>query len=159
NYLNEKSFNPGSISEGFDSFAKVVDGGYYIEAKIPFKAAVPASDPGIGFDLQINDAQATGGRQDISMWHDVTGDSYMHGSQWGVVTLQGKTMPGTGISLNETEFYLTEGEQIQVTATVTPHNATNKTVTWSSSDENIATVDADGIVTALGLGVATITAT
>ncbi|WP_206099013.1 sugar-binding protein [Paenibacillus nanensis] len=87
NYLNEQSFNPGSISTGFESFAKVVDGGYYIEAKIPFKAAVPAADHVIGFDLRINDANANGSRQDIVMWHDETGDSWMNGSQWGVVTL------------------------------------------------------------------------
>lgn len=90
NYLNESSFNPSSISAGFESFAKVVDGGYYIEAKIPFKASVPAADHVIGFDLQINDAKA-GGRQDIIMWHDVTGQSYMNGSQWGVVTLLDET--------------------------------------------------------------------
>lgn len=90
NYLNEKSFNPGSISAGFESFAKVVDGGYYIETKIPFKASTPAASQVIGFDLQINDAKAAGGRQDIIMWHDVTGQSYNNGSQWGVVTLLGE---------------------------------------------------------------------
>nr|WP_306812994.1 sugar-binding protein [Paenibacillus soyae] len=87
NYLNEQSFNPGSISAGFESFAKVVDGGYYMEAKIPFKAVAPAEDHVIGFDLQINDANAGGSRQDIVMWHDQTGDSWMNGSNWGVVTL------------------------------------------------------------------------
>lgn len=87
NYLNEKSFNPGSVSAGFESFAKVVDGGYYIETKIPFKAGAPAADHVIGFDVQINDAKATGGRQDIIMWHDVSGQSYNNGSQWGEVRL------------------------------------------------------------------------
>lgn len=87
NYLNEQSFNPGSISAGFESHAKVVDGGYYIETKIPFKATDPEANHVIGFDLQINDARASGGRQDIVMWHDVTGESWNNGSQWGVVTL------------------------------------------------------------------------
>ncbi|WP_242987604.1 sugar-binding protein [Anaerobacterium chartisolvens] len=91
NYLNAKSFNPSSISAGFESFAKVVDGGYYLEVKIPFKVAVPRNAHKIGFDLQINDAGATGGRQDIIMWHDQTGNSWQNGSQWGVVTLVGKT--------------------------------------------------------------------
>ncbi|GBF74382.1 putative family 9 carbohydrate binding protein [Paenibacillus sp. 598K] len=87
NYLNEKSFNPSSASAGVESYAKIVDGGYYIEAKIPFRTADPSADHVIGFDLQINDAKAGGGRQDVIMWHDATGQSYANGSQWGVVTL------------------------------------------------------------------------
>ena len=93
NYLNEKSFNPGSISTGFESYAKIVDGGYYIETKIPFKAVVngepvlPKIGHVIGFDAQINDAGAAGSRQDVIMWHDQSGSSWNNGSQWGVVTL------------------------------------------------------------------------
>lgn len=118
NYFNEKSFNPGSVSAGFESFAKVVDGGYYIETKIPFKAGAPAADHVIGFDVQINDAKATGGRQDIIMWHDVSGQSYNNGSQWGEVRLVNKMSgqegallsgPGTveGGSNFDVEFSLT----------------------------------------------------
>ena len=88
-YENRQTFNPSSISTGFESYAKVVDGGYYIEAKIPFKVAQPTADHKIGFDVQINDARATGGRQDIIMWHDPTGNSWQNGSQWGVLTLLG----------------------------------------------------------------------
>ena len=93
NYLNEKSFNPSSISTGFESYAKIVDGGYYLETKIPFKAVVngvpvlPKIGHVIGFDAQINDAGAAGSRQDVIMWHDQSGSSWNNGSQWGVVTL------------------------------------------------------------------------
>ena len=51
------------------------------------------------------------------------------------------------------------GESTQLTATVTPENAVNKDVTWSSSDSKIATVDASGKVTGVKEGTATITAT
>ncbi len=68
-------------------------------------------------------------------------------------------IPVTGISLNETELRLKEGEQAQLTATITPVDATNQAVTWSSSDDGVATVDANGIVTAVQAGTATITAT
>lgn len=46
-----------------------------------------------------------------------------------------------------------------MTATVEPANAENKTVTWTSSDDTIATVDSNGLVTAVKAGTATITAT
>ena len=59
---------------------------------------------------------------------------------------------------NEELLTLTEGEELQLTATVAPENATNKEVTWSSSDNTIATVSETGLVTAIAAGEATITA-
>ena len=63
------------------------------------------------------------------------------------------------ITLNKTEGVLTVGNSVTVTATVTPDNATNATVNWTSSDEKVATVDSNGKVTAVAAGNATITAT
>ena len=51
------------------------------------------------------------------------------------------------------------GEALQLTAAVLPENATNKTVTWSSGDESIATVNESGLVSAISAGLTTITAT
>ncbi|MCQ2129659.1 MAG: Ig-like domain-containing protein [Bacteroidaceae bacterium] len=65
----------------------------------------------------------------------------------------------TSISLNKTEISKIEvGEQVQLTATVLPTNATNRNVTWSSSNSKVATVDANGLVTIVGEGEAIITA-
>lgn len=63
------------------------------------------------------------------------------------------------ITLNKTEGVLTVGNSVTVTATVTPDNATNATVNWTSSDETVAKVDNNGKVTAVAAGNATITAT
>lgn len=63
------------------------------------------------------------------------------------------------ITLNKTEGVLTVGNSVTVTATVTPDNATNTTINWTSSDEKVATVDSNGKVTAVAAGSATITAT
>mgnify|MGYP002593537149 CR=1 FL=1 len=63
------------------------------------------------------------------------------------------------IALSKTEGVLTVGNSVTVTATVTPDNATNTTVNWTSSDEKVATVDSNGKVTAVAAGNATITAT
>ena len=66
----------------------------------------------------------------------------------------------TGVTLDKTTAKLTEkGENVQLTATVAPENATNKKVTFTTSNEKAATVDANGKVTAVGNGTATITVT
>jgi hypothetical protein len=64
----------------------------------------------------------------------------------------------SAISVEPKELTLGVGETARITATVKPDNATNKNVTWSTSDASKATVD-NGIVTAVGEGEATITAT
>ena len=63
-----------------------------------------------------------------------------------------------GITLDKAEGVLTVGNTVTVTATVTPDTATNASVTWTSSDEAIATVDSEGKITAVAPGTATITA-
>lgn len=63
------------------------------------------------------------------------------------------------IALSKTEGVLTVGNSVTITATITPDNATNATVNWTSSDEKVATVDSNGKVTAVAAGNATITAT
>ena len=64
----------------------------------------------------------------------------------------------TGVELDKTEAEVAEKGTVQLTATVTPANATNKTVTWTSSDETVATVK-NGVVTGVKTGEATITVT
>jgi len=65
----------------------------------------------------------------------------------------------TGVSVNPTESTLNISETTQLIATVLPANATDKTVIWTSNDDSIATVDASGLVTAVGNGSVTITVT
>lgn len=64
----------------------------------------------------------------------------------------------TGITLNQEEATLEATKELQLTATVTPDDATNKNVIWSSSNDAIATVDENGLVKAIAAGTATITA-
>jgi uncharacterized protein YgiM (DUF1202 family) len=58
----------------------------------------------------------------------------------------------TGVSLDESAITLDKGTSQTLTATVEPSNATNKSVIWSSDDENVATVSQTGEVTAVGGG-------
>lgn len=64
-----------------------------------------------------------------------------------------------GVSLDRSALTLIEGGTAQLTATVEPIDATNKKVTWSSSAPGVATVDANGNVTAMDAGTAVITVT
>ena len=85
------------------------------------------------------------------------------------LTVDGGTLTGdvtgtvnykvTGVSLNTDSLSLEVGESETLTATITPSNATDQNVTWSSNNESVATVDTSGKVTAIKAGTATITAT
>lgn len=80
------------------------------------------------------------------------------------VTVKAKVQPPSEIkvnkiTLNKTTASVTKGKTLQLTATVTPGNATKKEVKWGTSDKNVATVSDNGLVTAKSAGTATITCT
>nr|WP_274600933.1 Ig-like domain-containing protein [Clostridium yunnanense] len=92
----------------------------------------------------------------------------------GTVTITAKTTDGgftgtkdltviygvTGITLDKTSAYVRLGESdLTLVPTVNPSNATDKSLTWTSSNPNIATVDSNGTVHAVAYGSVTITAT
>ena len=65
----------------------------------------------------------------------------------------------TGSKLNKTGATLIKGDALTLKATVTPTSASNRAVTWKSSNTGVATVTSGGKVTARGVGTATITCT
>ena len=69
------------------------------------------------------------------------------------------TVSVTGLTLNQNTLALFAGDSATLTAAVTPDNATNKTLTWASSNGAVATVDQSGKVTAVAPGTAAITVT
>lgn len=89
------------------------------------------------------------------------GKAYIKASAGGVVDSCLVTVEGVSvesISISPSEITLTQGEYTQLTATITPENATDKTIKWTSSDEAIVNVNAVGKITAVSGGNATITA-
>ena len=75
-------------------------------------------------------------------------------SQEQIVAVESVTVtPG------RSKVYLSKGDTVQLTATIAPANATNKAVTWTSSNTDVATVDANGLVKCLAQGTVRITAT
>ena len=88
----------------------------------------------------------------LSGWTEISGISEI------VFTIE-STVNVTGITLDKTEAsMIVGGETLTLTPTVAPGNATDKSVTWTTSDAAVATV-ANGVVTAVGAGTATITVT
>ena len=65
----------------------------------------------------------------------------------------------TKVTLNKTSASMKKGDKLQLSATVLPQTATDKSVTWESSDITVATVDKKGVVNAISAGSAKITAT
>ena len=74
------------------------------------------------------------------------------------VTVTISNIPVSSVSLNKTTTSITKGSTETLIATISPSNATNKEVTWSTSDNSVAIVD-EGTVTAIDAGTATITVT
>ena len=69
------------------------------------------------------------------------------------------SQPVTGISLNQLSISIIKGKTYQLSASIQPSGASNRNVTWSSSNSNIATVSSSGKVSAKAAGTATITVT
>lgn len=74
------------------------------------------------------------------------------------VTVLKRIIPVASVELDLTEMTLTEGDTGHLSATVAPDDATDPSIDWSSSDESVAVVDADGTVTAIAPGTAEIKA-
>lgn len=92
---------------------------------------------------------------------DITPSDAEIGTKTLTVTVKAAVtdVPVESVSLDKTELKLAKGGNAKLTATVNPADATDKTVTWTTSDNKVATVAADGTVTAVGEGTAVITAT
>ena len=74
------------------------------------------------------------------------------------VTVVAATIPVTGVSLSQTSLMMRVGETQTLTATVSPSDATDKSVHWSSSNSSVATVSSSGMITAISVGEALISA-
>lgn len=84
-------------------------------------------------------------------------DGWYYNGAW--YNSQPATIAVTGVTLNTGAVTVAVGATSQLTATVAPANATNKTVNWTSSNVGVASVSATGLVTGVGGGTSTITAT
>lgn len=88
NYENEESFNGEKcLDENSETFVKVTDTGYVVEASYLWTEVTPQADDLIGLELQINDADASGNRIGTLSWYDETGSGWSSPSVLGVAAL------------------------------------------------------------------------
>ncbi len=78
---------------------------------------------------------------------------------WVLVPDDGDPVAVTGVSMTPSTISIDENQTASLTATVSPSNATDKSVIWSSNDTSIATVNSSGVVRGVAAGTATITVT
>lgn len=87
-----------------------------------------------------------------------TGTTTINGTAYTTYTVNSSAVEVTGVSIDKSTLSLPVGATGTLVVTVTPSNATDKTVTWETSDGSVATVS-QGVVTANGVGTAVLTAT
>jgi len=75
------------------------------------------------------------------------------------ITVNPQTVSVTGVSISQNSLDLNTGETYQLSATITPSNATDQSVTWSVGNASVATVNSSGLVSAVSAGTTTITVT
>ena len=116
------------------------------------------SPPGPGVATVTVHARAVG---TATITVSVTTGGVTHTATATVTVTPAPVIPVTGVTLNHDALSFVYGQSSTQTlaATVAPANATNRAVTWASSETSVATVNATGVVTAVGAGTATITVT
>jgi len=87
NYKGELTFGTVPTTEGVKAAATTTNKGYIIELAIPLKNA-PSAGTTFGFEVQINDANASGSRVSVMKFDDPTDNSYCNASQWGEAVLK-----------------------------------------------------------------------
>lgn len=85
NYKNETSFNGSCDTDNFDSATQIVDGGYIVEVAIC--VGENKENSLIGFDVQVNDADATGKRVAVANWCDMSGLGWQKSINYGNIIL------------------------------------------------------------------------
>jgi len=139
------------------------NGGENIDAGIPVTVTF-TPDEGFAVDYVTSTVSEEGVDADVTT--ELINNAYSFTMpDWAVVihvhwkTAEPPVVPVTGITVTPETASLTVGQTQQLTASIEPDNASNPAVTWTSGDETIATVDENGLVTAVAAGTATIYAT
>lgn len=168
----------GNVKEGDDVLLTTLPAGKYtifgqvwgttgLTAGVKVKAAEEGAEDTNLWTLETTGSLAKSTSEEFALAKDTelyiytTGGSSRHMLDLVYIKKTGDApvVAVTEITLSETEKTIDEGETFTLTATVNPADATNPAITWASTDEAVATVDENGLVTAVAEGEANITAT
>ncbi|MBV7275201.1 Ig-like domain-containing protein [Clostridiaceae bacterium UIB06] len=165
---NNSTYDPSQICRGIDSFIRAYGGKNSIfdctdvtDSTVPVNNAILALPDSI---TAANKTEVEAANTLYNALSDVKKTSIKQSTKDKLTAaLANMSNPGgntsvTGISLDQTSVNIKPGGTAQLTATIAPDNASNKNITWTSSDTSIATVDGDGKITAAAEGTATIKA-
>ena len=165
---NSSVFIDGGRNVNFTalSFVKIDNAeGYDLEVRIPFASLnipKPVNGSFLGLDVHIVDNDNGTNRKGKKAWFTTVDNSWQSPANFGTASLTSNVgiINVTGVAVNPPSIDLDKiGKQQQLAAVVSPANASNKNVTWSSSNLAVASVSASGQVRAQGQGTALITVT
>lgn len=108
-------------------------------------------------DVNGQKVKARATTSDLQITEDDESVTIVYNGKTFVLPKAPKSIPATGIRLTETSAELDEGETLELFYKLEPSDATTQGVVWASDNTDVATVDEDGIVTAVKAGTATIT--
>ena len=157
------TINKGGVtcSSSFDSYGNIPFGGTFSTSSGKFTKIVVNSRSGnrVGYDGRYHPISGWSGNTWTGSATSVQFGTIMGDDQNVTITFTIDTSVAvTGISLNQPSLTLDVGGTYNgFVVDITPSNATDKSVTWSSDNEKVATVDADGAITAVAPGTANIT--
>jgi len=87
NFKNERSYGSNGEDKRAQSAVALTKDGYIVELALPFRTTKGQADAIIGFDLQVNDADASGRRVGMAKWNDDTNESWRNTVNWGTLKL------------------------------------------------------------------------
>ena len=131
--------------------------------KIPVYTAIAVFNPANAFTIDFSGCTVLISKFANNTYTGNQEDNVEYDQSKGTVIADSVVLPKssgvavTGVTLDKSALTITKGKTATLTATVAPDNATDKTVTWETSDADVATVE-NGTVTAKKVGTATITA-
>lgn len=108
-------------------------------------------------DVNGQKVKARAATADLQITEDEESVTIVYNGKTFVLPKAPKAVPATGIRLTKTSAELDEGETLELFYKLEPSDATTRGVEWASDNTDVATVDEDGLVTAVKTGTATIT--
>ena len=108
-------------------------------------------------DVNGQKVKARAATADLQITEDEESVTIVYNGKTFVLPKAPKAVPATGIRLTKTSAELDEGETLELFYKLEPSDATTRGVEWASDNTDVATVDEDGLVTAVKAGTATIT--